>query len=66
MERIIKTIPKNELNASSITDLLHNYTLNIINPTRTFMEKYPANRVPSNYRAYPGRLDHATILVYKI
>jgi len=66
MEKIINAIPIEELNTTTIVDKFHIYIFNIINPTRAFMEKNPTQRVPANYAVYPGRLDHATILVYKI
>jgi serine/threonine protein phosphatase PrpC len=33
---------------------------------REFMEKYPEKRLPDDFKLYPGKMDHATALVFRV
>eukprot|EP00007_Cunea_sp_BSH-02190019_P007530 CAMPEP_0174232938 /NCGR_PEP_ID=MMETSP0417-20130205/3100_1 /TAXON_ID=242541 /ORGANISM="Mayorella sp, Strain BSH-02190019" /LENGTH=660 /DNA_ID=CAMNT_0015311073 /DNA_START=37 /DNA_END=2019 /DNA_ORIENTATION=- len=42
------------------------HCLNTTSRSRKFMEKYPDRKLPDDYNAYPGKMDHTTCLCFRV
>jgi hypothetical protein len=42
------------------------YCVEATKPTREWMEAHPGKALPKNFRAFPGQLDHATCLTFRV
>jgi len=55
-----------ELTVSDITNILLAHCREVTQKSRDFMEANSTKRLPSDYFLYPGKLDHATCLAFKV
>jgi len=53
-----------DLTPGSITQRLINHCLEVTRKSREYMEEDPARRQPNDYIAYPGKMDHTTVVTF--
>lgn len=49
-----------------IADFIVEYCLKTTFPSRQYLEAKPMNELPVNYKKYPGKMDHATVVVVRV
>eukprot|EP01105_Mastigella_eilhardi_P009533 TRINITY_DN224_c2_g1_i1.p1 TRINITY_DN224_c2_g1~~TRINITY_DN224_c2_g1_i1.p1 ORF type:complete len:1437 (+),score=327.44 TRINITY_DN224_c2_g1_i1:298-4311(+) len=54
------------VNPKRIVKTLLRHSVKITSSTREFMESHPNTRLPDDYQAFPGKVDHATCLCLKV
>lgn len=59
-------LPKVNVTPSSITKSFIRHAIDTTIPTRTFFKENPGKRLPSDYVKYPGKIDHTTVLAFKV
>jgi serine/threonine protein phosphatase PrpC len=67
LEKEIETLEQNNnLNPSSLSQVLVDFCDNLTAPSRDFMKQNPGKKLPNDYKLYPGKMDHTTCVVLKI
>lgn len=51
---------------SSIVNKLTNNCLTMTKASRDFMENNPQKKLPKDFKQYPGKMDHSTVIAFKI
>ena len=49
-----------------VAELLLDYCTRVTLSSRTFMEANPSLKLPSDYKLYPGKMDHTTCVVVRV
>ena len=49
-----------------VVDLILEYCVRVTKSSREFMEANPGLKLPSNYKLYPGKMDHTTCVVVRV
>jgi hypothetical protein len=57
---------KTKLDVKLIVDVLLQHCVNITKSSREFMENNPKQKQPHDFKAYPGKLDHATCVCLRV
>ncbi len=65
-ENFVDGIIPRPVTVSTITRAFIDHCSQITDSMRTFIEQNPGKKVPTDYIAYPGKLDHATSLSFKV
>jgi len=55
-----------DLTPKAITDKIMKYCWNITSKSREFMEKNPNKKQPTDYKGFPGKMDHTTCITFLI
>lgn len=54
------------LDVKTVVDVLLQHCVNITKTSREFMEQNPKQKLPSDFKNYPGKLDHATCVCIRV
>jgi len=54
------------LSPESITSRILKHCLNVTGKGRQWMEQNPKEKLPMDYASFPGKMDHATVVVLKV
>lgn len=49
-----------------VVDLILDYCVRVTMSSRDFMESNPGLKLPSDYKLYPGKMDHSTCVVVRV
>jgi len=60
------SLPPREVMPAKIAQRLIDYAETLVKPGREFMEKNPNTRLPPNYKLYPGKMDHTTVVCFRV
>lgn len=66
VQHVLKKLLNNADQPSHVVQRLLNYCWLITENSRWFVEHHPSKKMPSDYLAYPGKLDHSTATCLKI
>lgn len=60
------TNQQTKTSCSLIVNKLTNHCLQVTQESRKFMENNPQKKLPKDYKLYPGKMDHSTVLAFKV
>jgi len=55
-----------EGDTKALANLLIEHCFRVTEPGRTFMETNPGRKLPVDYVQYPGKMDHSSVLVWRV
>jgi len=60
------TSPGPVIRPQQIVDILLRHAIEVTRAGREFMEKFPNKRLPQDFKAYPGKMDHISCVCYRV
>lgn len=54
------------LSPENITNRIMKYCLHVTGKGRQWMEQNPKEKLPMDYSSFPGKMDHATVIVVRV
>jgi len=66
LEIIDEGIPVEKIESRHIAEKLISYSLNLTETSRNYMESNPGSPQPSDYKKFPGKVDHTTCIVIRV
>lgn len=54
------------LQAQTVCQTLTDFCLGVTEQTRQFMIQNPSTRLPKDYSLYPGKVDHTTVICFRV
>ncbi|KAN0039978.1 hypothetical protein ACTA71_011860 [Dictyostelium dimigraforme] len=66
LEEMIFKNPDEKISPTDITNKIIDHCSTVTKNAREFMQEFPNKKQPNDYREYPGKMDHTTVVAYKI
>eukprot|EP01126_Amoeba_proteus_P040307 TRINITY_DN4293_c0_g1_i10.p1 TRINITY_DN4293_c0_g1~~TRINITY_DN4293_c0_g1_i10.p1 ORF type:complete len:1171 (-),score=213.78 TRINITY_DN4293_c0_g1_i10:70-3582(-) len=66
IESIYNSIKKERVSMEDLAAALLKYCVDLTSSSRKFMENFPTKPLPKNYLDYPGKMDHATCICFRV
>jgi len=57
---------ENDFSPSKVTGRIIKHCLSVTSKSREWMEQNPKERLPNDYKTFPGKMDHATCVTIRI
>ena len=54
------------ISPQSVVDSIIDYCITTTKNCRDFMEQNPGKKQPTNYKDYPGKFDHTTVIAFRV
>jgi ABC-type antimicrobial peptide transport system ATPase subunit len=55
-----------EVNPRLLVGTLIDYCINLTQSSRDWMENVAVGQLPDDYKLYPGKMDHTTLMAFRI